>query len=590
MKKYILNKYVIYLWFFSSIYPQTDDYHKIEYTQSQILNIAIIDDYDSDLYSGSNTKAGFLLRHDYTFLYNNFLEFGFFSTFGDLSLRRNPESYGSIDYPVVNGIEVKNISDIKFSGFYTGLRTPWPNIYSAVRLGIGKEEYLTEIANSHETFSYESNGIYLDAIGGLKKQFGIIDAGFTIGYSGIFHAVESDVSDRNLYAGFNISINFKKPESLNINLPKSNSSQPVITRNSDYEPPSIFIESPITKQNIFRTEEHQLTIRGKATDLVGMAFVKINNKNVPLDKNGSFIKRHKLKIGKNSIIIKAIDINDNTSEKEFYVIREEYFEDEFSDVDFPLVTKNNNKNGFAVVIGIEDYQYAPPVSYAYNDADIIREYLLATFGFKRENIYYKTNNRATKGEFEKIFSKNGWLAKHSNEKSDIFIFYAGHGAPNIETGNSYLIPYDIDPNYATTGYSLDELYNNLGNIKSKSITVILDACFSGGTRENQLLLSNARPVYIEVDSGNIPKNIMVFSAASGKEISSGYKQKSHGIFTYYFLKGLKGDADSNEDKKISNLEMYNYLDENVSTQARRIGREQNPQLLGSDKNRILLVY
>ena len=120
--------------------------------------------------------------------------------------------------------------------------------------------------------------------------------------------------------------------------------------------------------------------------------------------------------------------------------------------------------------------------------------------------------------------------------------------------------------------------------------MILDACFSGGTRENQLLLSNARPVYIEVDSGNIPKNIIVFSAASGREISSGYKQKSHGIFTYYFLKGLKGDADSNEDKKISNLEMYNYLDENVSIQARRIGREQNPQLLGSDKNRILLVY
>ncbi|MDA8753580.1 caspase family protein [Candidatus Marinimicrobia bacterium] len=191
---------------------------------------------------------------------------------------------------------------------------------------------------------------------------------------------------------------------------------------------------------------------------------------------------------------------------------------------------------------------------------------------------------------KRFFQKNGWLAKHSNKKSDIFIFYAGHGAPNIETGTSYLIPYDIDPNYSTTGYSLDKLYNNLGNVKSKSITVILDACFSGGTRENQSLLSNARPVYIEVQKGNIPSNIIVFTAASGKEISSGYKQKSHGIFTYYFLKGLKGEADSNEDKKISNLEMYNYLGENVLIQARRIGREQNPQLLGGSEDKILLTY
>lgn len=591
-----LKKRNNYLWFFSSVNAQTDDSFKIEYSQSQILYPTIIvdDDYNNNLYYGSNTIKGFLTRNDFTFLYNDYLEFGFFSTSGTLSLRRNPEG-NNIDYPVVNGIEVRNISDMKFSGIYTGFRTPWPKyFYFAGRVGLGKEEYLAEKAQLNQyildTFLYKSYGIYLDAIGGVKKQFGIIDAGLIIGYSGIFHAVESEVSDRNLYLGLNISLNFKKSLFSNINQPKFKSSQTIITKKSDYDPPSILIESPPLKQNIFRTIESQLSIRGKATDLVGMAFVKINNKNVHLDESGYFIKRQKLKIGKNLINIKAIDINDNTSEKEFYIVREEYFEDEYSDVDFPLVTKNNNKSGIAVVIGIEDYQYAPPVSYAYNDADVFREYLVKTFGFKRENIYYKTNNHATKGEFEKIFSKNGWLAKHSNKKSDIFIFYAGHGAPNIETGTSYLIPYDIDPNYSTTGYSLDKLYNNLGNVKSKSITVILDACFSGGTRENQSLLSNARPVYIEVQKGNIPSNIIVFTAASGKEISSGYKQKSHGIFTYYFLKGLKGEADSNEDKKISNLEMYNYLGENVLIQARRIGREQNPQLLGGSEDKILLTY
>lgn len=359
----------------------------------------------------------------------------------------------------------------------------------------------------------------------------------------------------------------------------------------DKSKPSIKLNSPELIQNIYRTAEANVTIRGKATDPEGIFTVNISGKNANLKADGSFMARVKLKIGRNKIRINTTDINDNISNKEFFVIREEFIEDnEFSDVDFPFETGNINKNGIAIVFGIEEYQYSPSVSFAYNDADIFREYLITTFGFKRENIYYRTNNRATKGEFEKVFSNNGWLANNSNKKSDVFIFYAGHGAPDLKSNGTYLIPSDIDPNYATTGYSLEDLYKNLGSIKAKSITVVLDACFSGGTRENQSLLADARPVFIEIKSVNVSQNTIVFSAASGSEISSAYNQKKHGIFTYYFLKGLNGNADKNKDKKITVSEMQNYLNKNVSTQARKMGREQNPQLLGTDKNRVLLKY
>ena len=360
----------------------------------------------------------------------------------------------------------------------------------------------------------------------------------------------------------------------------------------DSEKPKVYLNYPKLTNNFYRTEELYLSLEGKVTDNMGLLSFKINDEKVRVGDNGFYKKRLKLKLGINSVVLKAQDINNNTIYYDFVIVRDEIIEDtQFSDVDYPSATSNKNKNAIAVVFGIENYRNAPSVSFAVNDADIFREYLIKRFGLRRENIYMKLDEQATKGEFDKVFSSNGWISRHSSKKSDVFIYYAGHGAPDIKTKESYLIPYDGDPNYATsTGYAINDIYRNLSGIKAKSITIVLDACFSGSSRDNQPLLADARPIYIEVETDIVPQNTVVFSAASGKEISSSYKQKNHGIFTYFFLKGLQGDADGNKDRKITIAEMQGYLDDNVSVQARKMGREQNPQLLGTDKNRVLLKY
>ena len=355
--------------------------------------------------------------------------------------------------------------------------------------------------------------------------------------------------------------------------------------------PEIILISPEFENRLFRTDEFTTIIKGETTDNDGVFQVYVNNEIVSLESNGQFQKRIKLKIGKNPIEIKAIDINDNETTKEFLIIRDEIIEDdEFSDIDFAFETLNSKTNAIAVVFGIEEYQYAPNVSNAYNDAEIMREYLISTFGLKRKNIYFRYNERATKGEFEKVFSENGWIDKNADKNSEIYVFYAGHGVASTDSKSAYLIPNDIDPNYASTGYSLNELYQNLSKIESKSTTIILDACFSGISRENEMLLADSRPVSIKVKQGSIPKNLNVFTASSGSEISSGYSQKLHGLFTYFFLKGLNKNADSNNDNKITYGEMENYLKENVSSQAKKMGREQNPQLHTNDKDKVLLRY
>lgn len=360
----------------------------------------------------------------------------------------------------------------------------------------------------------------------------------------------------------------------------------------DSEKPKVYLNYPTLTNNFYRTEELFITLEGKVTDNMGLLSFQINGEKVRVSDNGIYKKRLKLKLGTNSIILKAKDINNNNITYDFVIVRDEIIEEtQFSDVDYPIKTSYKNNNTIAIVFGIEKYRNAPSVSFAVNDADIFREYLIKRFGLKRENIYLRLDEQATKGEFDKVFSSNGWISSNSSNKSDIIIYFVGHGAPDSKTKETFLVPYDGDPNYATsTCYSINDIYRNLGGLKVNSITIVLDACFSGGTRENQSLLADARPIYIEVETGNVSKNTIVFTAASGSEISSAYKQKNHGIFTYYFLKGLNGNADGNRDKKITVSEMQNYLSKNVSIQARKMGREQNPQLLGTDKNRVLLKY
>ncbi|MCK4312449.1 MAG: caspase family protein [Candidatus Cloacimonetes bacterium] len=358
----------------------------------------------------------------------------------------------------------------------------------------------------------------------------------------------------------------------------------------DSEKPKVYLNYPKLTNNFYRTEELFITIEGEVSDNLGILNLKLNDVLLAIH-NGKFKKRVKLEIGKNSILLKATDINNNIAFKDFVIIRDELIiEDSFSDVDFVNKTANTNSKAIAVVFGIEVYRNAPSVTHAVNDADIFREYLIKKFGLLRKNIFLRLNEQATKGEFDKVFSENGWIAKNADKNSEIYVFYAGHGVASTEDGSAYLIPNDIDPNYASTGYSLNELYQNLSKIKSKSTIIILDACFSGVSRENEMLLADSRPISIEVKQGSIPKNINVFTASSGNEISSGYSQKKHGLFTYFFLKGLNKNADINNDKKITLGEMENYLQQEVSSQAKKMGREQNPQLHTSDKNKVLLKY
>lgn len=67
-----------------------------------------------------------------------------------------------------------------------------------------------------------------------------------------------------------------------------------------------------------------------------------------------------------------------------------------------------------------------------------------------------------------------------------------------------------------------------------------------------------------------------------------YEDQQHGLFTYYLMKGLRGEADADNDKNITQQELNNYLRQNVTSISRRLDREQEPQLMSSDPKRVIV--
>lgn len=249
------------------------------------------------------------------------------------------------------------------------------------------------------------------------------------------------------------------------------------------------------------------------------------------------------------------------------------------------------KHDLAVVFGVERYKNVPGVSFAKRDAVWMKKYFENVLQIPENRIYYKTDSDVGQAEFSKVFSEGGWLDKRVKKgKTNLYVYYAGHGAPDIKKNKAYLIPYDGDPNYASqTGYEMDALYEQLGNLGAASVTVFLDACFSGANRNNEMLLADARPVFMEVDA-SATRNVTVFSAAGGKEISSAWPEKKHGLFSYFLMKGMRGDADANQDKKITVGELGDYVKENVSDMAGMLDREQTPGLQTLDKEKVLIQF
>ena len=245
-----------------------------------------------------------------------------------------------------------------------------------------------------------------------------------------------------------------------------------------------------------------------------------------------------------------------------------------------------NPNDIAVIIGNADYKKQgkdiPNVVPAYADAASFKQYVRTALGIKEGNIIDLRD--ATSAQLVRVF---GTKENHRGQlfdwtrpgRSNVIVYYAGHGAPAGKDGSAFIVPSDADGSrIELNGYALATLYRNLGQIPAKSITLVLESCFSGAS-EGGAVISNASPVFMKAKAPSVPAKVTVISAGGFDQMASWEKDKSHGLFTKYFLIGMSGEADKspygNGDTRVDYGELKTYLDDTLTYFARRnYGRDQ----------------
>ena len=261
------------------------------------------------------------------------------------------------------------------------------------------------------------------------------------------------------------------------------------------------------------------------------------------------------------------------------------------------------ENRWAVVIGISTYQNSRAnLAYTAKDALAMHDILLTNSAFPKSNIRLLLNEQATKANITKTFSE--WLPAHVAAGDLVVIYYSGHGfngygfdpKAQADGQGKYLAPYDIDissvAHACQTGVKTNAIAQWLGKLRSDNI-VIFDSCYSGGGIKGMLTFGTPksldellpRPEGIKAlpaetareDVVGLTPNITFLAACLSMQRAWEDPDLKQSVFTYYFVKGLKGAADVDGDGAIAISEAFEYTQRQIANNP-KWGPIQQPEL------------
>ncbi len=262
-----------------------------------------------------------------------------------------------------------------------------------------------------------------------------------------------------------------------------------------------------------------------------------------------------------------------------------------------------SRNQWAVVIGVGSYESPaiPHLRYTVPDAEAIYETLVGPAGFKKDNVLLLTDRSERKPTLRNIKWALGTFLGRSAQKDDtVLIFFAGHGAPEVDTRGierdglaKYLIPSDADiDDLYSTALPMDELQTIFGRIEAERVVMFLDACYSGAAGGRTFAAKKTRAGTVDdlfLERLTRSKGRAIVTASRPSEVSIELPELGHGIFTYYLINGLKGAADLDRDGIVNLQELYQYVEQQVSSKSRSVGGNQHPVMKGEMEGVLPLV-
>jgi tetratricopeptide (TPR) repeat protein len=242
---------------------------------------------------------------------------------------------------------------------------------------------------------------------------------------------------------------------------------------------------------------------------------------------------------------------------------------------------------YALVVGITQYKNLPPagqLQFPERDADAMYTVLISAEGgqFPAQNVHRLIGSQATLANLRRELEQ--WLPSVAKDDDRVLIYFAGHGF--VSAGKAYLAPYDVSLTDIThSAYPMEDLGSAIGSkIHAKWKVLLTDSCHSGA-------------ITPEADRAQVNKSLLdlnqsLFSLTASRDREQSFESPQwgggHGIFTYYVIKGMEGEADTDGDGRVTADELAEYVHTNVRKDT---GERQNPTSeRGSFDPQMLLAY
>lgn len=222
-----------------------------------------------------------------------------------------------------------------------------------------------------------------------------------------------------------------------------------------------------------------------------------------------------------------------------------------------------------LTVGISTYrdQEIPTRKYATLDAEMVAAYFQSLGGVPAANVRLLQDQKALRPDIEEVLLD--WLPPRVTAESVVIVYFAGQ-AMVAPSGETYLVPYEGRWNSASRLYPLKDLQAALARLKTQLTLFIFDGSIStlgGATR------SRSKAPQWDAGGGGVVRLIGTTGLRNGLES----EKLRHGLFTYYLLRGLKGEADTNRDGEVTLGELTAFLAQMVPVAARSdFNQEQRP--------------
>ena len=366
-------------------------------------------------------------------------------------------------------------------------------------------------------------------------------------------------------------------------------SPPVATPSpSNQSPNSILTTAPSISVIRILVNGPQGVVEGYVRDEVGIAELQINSRVVVVNSDGRFSAKTFVAIGGSVATLTAFNAAGVSTSMAVMLERADEKQTAFSFEELNPLTRavSTNHDAIAIIIGVGTYLNTnADAMYADTDAKVFQDYAVEKLGVPASRIKTLVNDDAD--ERGVLLAVMRWLFRAvKQERSDVYVFFAGHGLASDNGEKMYLLPYDGAPELLEkTAILRDELFDDIASANPRSVTVFLDTCYSGTTRGTDMLIAS-RPLAIVPLKQVVPDNFTVMTAAAGDQTAKPLEEAKHGMFSYFLMKGMEGDADANNDNQITAGELHAFVQQNVIQQS---SGSQTPELQG-DADRVLVRF